>query len=261
MPTIHSDLLSRLASNIRTLRKQRGMTREELAASTDIDAQMIKRIESGRANPALVVLSRLATALTMSLSLLVGGAVAGTAEADPFDAETVGETLTLLRKERRLSQRALARGAGLQLLTLRKYESGETDPRIAAFELIAGALEIEPVELVREIERRQQHATNLQWGNATIVAPGVRQRVLASGERSELWEWRFEGRASAEATTPSGIVEEVATAIRGDLILTIDGEAHALRRGGSLTIATKQQWRVANDRDTTARLLRFQVRI
>jgi len=242
------------------IREQRGLSREDLAASTDVDMQMIKRIESGRANPALVVLSRLAGAMTISLSLLVGGAAAELAEPEPFESETVGETLVLLRKEKRLSQRALSHLTGLRMATLRRYESGETDPRLRATELIAHALEIEPVELVRQIERRQLHS-NLSWRNSTMVAPGVEQRILTSGERSELWEWRFDGRASAETVTPAGIAEEIATAIRGDLVVTVEGVAQVLRRGGSITIVTKQPWQIANGRNTTARLLRFQVRI
>lgn len=262
MLRIKSDLLSRVAANIRSSREQRGLSREQLAASTDLDAQMIKRIESGRANPALVVLSRLATAMTMSVSLLVGGAAAEAAytEAEPFESGTVGETLTLLRKEKALSQRALAQLTGLRMSTLRRYETGETDPRIGATELIARAFEIEPVELVRQIEARQQHASQL-WRGATTVSPGVEQRILTSGERSELWEWRFEGRAIAQTSTPAGIAEETVTAIRGDLSVTVEGVAHQLRRGASLTIATKQPWQIANDRDTLARLLRFQVKI
>lgn len=260
MPTIHSDLLSLLATNLRALRNERGLSRDDLAATTDVDPQIIKRIESGRANPALVVLSRLAAALTISLSLLIGGAAAEALEPETLESETVGETLGLLRKERLLSQRALAQRTGLRMATLRGYESGETDLRLGAVELIARALELEPTELVRQIERRQLHA-NASWSGATTVAPGVEQRMLASGARSELWEWRLDGRASAQTLTPPGVVEEVATAMRGDLVITIDGADHPLRRGASLTIATKQPWRIANDRDTTARLLRFQVRV
>ncbi|HJQ40082.1 MAG TPA: helix-turn-helix domain-containing protein [Thermoanaerobaculia bacterium] len=260
MATIHSELLAHIATNVRTIREQRGLSREQLAASTDLDTQMIKRIESGRANPALTVLSRLAAAMAISLSLIVGGADAETIEAETIEPETVGETLVLLRKEKHMSQRRLAQRTGLRMATLRRYESGETDPRIEAAELIARALEIEPVELVRQIEQRQLH-TNPDWRRSTIVAPGVEQRILTNGERSELWEWRFEGNATAETTTPAGIAEEVATAIRGDLVVTIDGAAQTLSRGASVTIVTKKPWQIANDRNTLARLLRFQVRI
>ena len=258
MTKIKSRLLPLVAANVRASREQRGLSREQLAASTDVDAQMIKRIESGRANPALVVLSRLAAAMTISLSLLVGGAAAEAAE--PLDSETVGETLVLLRKGKHLSQRSLAQLAGLRASTLRRYESGETDPRLEGAELLARALEIEPTELLQQIEQRQLHA-DPSSRTSMIIAPGVEQRVLATSERSELWEWRFAGRATAQTKTPPGIAEEIATAIRGDLVVTVDGEERMLRRGGSMTIATKQPWQIANSRTTTARLLRFQVRI
>ncbi|PYQ30384.1 MAG: hypothetical protein DMF56_06110 [Acidobacteria bacterium] len=258
MTKIKSGLLPVVAANVRASREQRGLSREQLAAATDIDAQMIKRIESGRANPALVVLSRLAAAMTISLSLLVGGAAAEAAE--PLDSETVGETIVLLRKGRHLSQRSLAQLAGLRASTLRRYESGETDPRLEGAELLARALEIEPTELLQQIEQRQLHA-DPSSRTSMIIAPGVEQRVLASSERSELWEWRFAGRATAQTKTPPGIAEEIATAIRGDLVVTVDGEERMLRRGGSMTIATKQPWQIANSRTTTARLLRFQVKI
>ena len=258
MTKIKSELLTRVATNVRATREERGLSREQLAASTDVDPQMIKRIESGRANPALVVLSRLAAAMTISLSLLAGGAAA--AAAEPFDSETVGETIVLLRKGKHLSQRSLAQLTVLRTATLRRYESGETDPRLEGAELIARALKMEPTELVQQIEQRQLHA-DPSSRTLMIVTPGVEQRVIESGERSELWEWRFAGRATAQTTTPAGITEEIATAIRGDLVVTVDGVERMLRRGGSMTIATKQPWQIANTRTTTARLLRFQVRV
>ncbi|HUR82441.1 MAG TPA: helix-turn-helix transcriptional regulator, partial [Thermoanaerobaculia bacterium] len=127
MSASETSLLERIARNLRALRESHGLTREQLAAATSVDAQMIKRIEAGRANPALVVLSRLAAAMTISLSVMLA-ADAGASEltfvtdreTEAFEAEEVGETLGALRRRQNVSQRELARIVDLRTSTIHR---------------------------------------------------------------------------------------------------------------------------------------------
>lgn len=52
------------------LREQRGMTREQLAESTEVDLAMIEQIEHGEASPSLDTLRQLARGLDLLLSEL-----------------------------------------------------------------------------------------------------------------------------------------------------------------------------------------------
>lgn len=258
MPT--PDLLQAIATNLRRLRAERGVTREQLGATAEVDPQLIKRIEGGRANPALVVLSRLASALMISASLVLSGGDLVATEGqpagvvEPFEGDAVGETLTSLRKQRHLSRRALAQMAEVQAVTLANYETAATDARILAIEPIATALGMEAAEFVRAVELRQrQLGAGRGWQSP---ATGVVFRTVASGETSRLWEWRLAPQTSYEEEAPAG-VEEIATAIRGRVRVELGGEVHHLHRGSSIVLPPGARPRFANAGTSTARLLRY----
>jgi len=62
-----------LGENIRRARKVRGWTQKELAERVESDASYMNRIETGKANPSIAVLARIAEALEVSLDALVKG--------------------------------------------------------------------------------------------------------------------------------------------------------------------------------------------
>lgn len=266
MSASETSLLERIARNLRALRESHGLTREQLAATTNVDAQMIKRIEAGRANPALVVLSRLAAAMTISLSVMLA-ADAGASEltfvtdreTEAFEAEEVGETLGALRRRQNVSQRELARIVDLRTSTIHRYESGETDPRVLEIEPIARALHVDPIDLVRFIEQRhlQRELATTEWREP---APGVQCRIVSSGERSQVWEWRLAPGAEIEEAPLIGIAEDVVTMVRGRVRVAVDEQTHDLHGGATVNLPTDRARRFTNASRSTARLLRFQVR-
>jgi transcriptional regulator with XRE-family HTH domain len=260
------DLLSRLATNLRESRRQRGVTREQLGTTAEVDPQLIKRIENGRANPALVVLSRLASALMISLSLMLSADIAAEplllnakAESEPFESEAVGETISSLRHSRHLSRRGLARMIELRPLTLSRYESATTDARILAIEPLARALGVGTREFVEAVELRQRQAERSGAG-WHAPAEGVQCRLITDGVRSQLWEWRLAAGTTFVDQPTIGAVEEIATAIRGVVTVEAGESMHRLRRGGSVTLPVDRARSFTNEGASTARLLRFQVR-
>jgi transcriptional regulator with XRE-family HTH domain len=258
-----NDLLQSLAGNLRALRDRRGISREQLAATAEVDPQMIKRIENGRANPALVVLSRLASALMISVSLMVGDITADVArientETSAFESETVGETIATLRKHKHLSRRALAKMADLRAITLSRYESAAADARLLSVDPLARALGVAPIDFIRAIELRQREVDRSRLGWSTPAA-GVQCRIVAAGDASQLWEWRIAPGVSFTDAPGLTATEEIATAIRGDVRVDVAGESHRLRRGGSLAVPAGTEIVIANAGASTARLLRFQV--
>ncbi|ADG89469.1 transcriptional regulator [Thermobispora bispora] len=60
-----------IAANVRSLRGQRGMTLDELAARSKVSRGMLIQIEQGRTNPSINTLNRIAEALGVSIGRLV----------------------------------------------------------------------------------------------------------------------------------------------------------------------------------------------
>ncbi|ANW05379.1 DNA-binding protein [Bradyrhizobium icense] len=57
--------------NVRRLRRQRGFTQEQLAFEAELDLTYIGGIERGKRNPSLLVMARIAEALSVSLPKLL----------------------------------------------------------------------------------------------------------------------------------------------------------------------------------------------
>ena len=64
------DINARIASRVRTLRADRGMTLDALAAQCDVSRSMISLVERGESSPTAVVLEKIAWGLGVSLATL-----------------------------------------------------------------------------------------------------------------------------------------------------------------------------------------------
>jgi transcriptional regulator with XRE-family HTH domain len=60
-----------LARNVSRLRRQKGLTQEELAFEAKIDLTYMGGIERGKRNPSLLVMARIAKALSVPLPKLL----------------------------------------------------------------------------------------------------------------------------------------------------------------------------------------------
>lgn len=60
-----------LGKNVRRLRQQKGLTQEQLAFEAEIDLTYVGGIERGKRNPSLLVMARIADALSVSLPSLL----------------------------------------------------------------------------------------------------------------------------------------------------------------------------------------------
>jgi transcriptional regulator with XRE-family HTH domain len=63
-----------VGENVRRLRLSRGLTQEQLAFEAKIDLTYVGGIERGRRNPSLLVMARIAAALGVAPSALLGTA-------------------------------------------------------------------------------------------------------------------------------------------------------------------------------------------
>ena len=70
-PSCMQDWAAVLGTNVRRLRRQKGMTQEKLAFEAEIDLTYVGGIERGRRNPSLLVMARIARALAVPLPKLL----------------------------------------------------------------------------------------------------------------------------------------------------------------------------------------------
>ncbi len=65
------DFLKKIGENIVRLRNKRGLRQIDLAIELNIDDSSLRRIESGRTNPTIITLKRIADVLEVNLSEIV----------------------------------------------------------------------------------------------------------------------------------------------------------------------------------------------
>ena len=63
---------------------------------------------------------------------------------------TVGEKIREIRKNANLTQKDLARLSGIAVITIRKYENNERNPKKEQIEKIAKALKVTSFEITKE---------------------------------------------------------------------------------------------------------------
>lgn len=68
---VMQDWRATLGKNVRRLRRKKGLTQEELAFEAEIDLTYVGGIERGKRNPSLMVMARIAKALSVSLPRLL----------------------------------------------------------------------------------------------------------------------------------------------------------------------------------------------
>ncbi len=70
-PPAMQDWRTILGKNVRRLRQKRGLTQEQLAFEAEIDLTYVGGIERGKRNPSLLVMARIAGALSVPLRKLL----------------------------------------------------------------------------------------------------------------------------------------------------------------------------------------------
>lgn len=169
----------------------------------------------------------------------------------------VGSRLRMLRDERGVSMRALARQSGLSANALSMIERGLTSPSISTLYKLANALEIPITAFFRQEPPRNK-----------IVFCKASERVRVPFLRG-LWEGlggeAFSGRMepfmltleSGGSSGPHGMVHtghEFVFCLRGSLEYQVDDQHFVLQAGDSLIFAARllHRWRNAGNTVTNA---------
>jgi len=121
-----------LGQKIRDFRKERGITLTDLAGRLDISPSYLSAMERNIRNPSVPMLKKISEELNISVVYLVG---------DADDAVTA-EKLRFIRESRGLSAEDLAEISDLPVITLQKFEKGESAPGLEDLKKLSTALNV-----------------------------------------------------------------------------------------------------------------------
>lgn len=175
---------------------------------------------------------------------------------DPFGKEAVsidvGQRLRVLRDERGISMRALARRSGLSANALSMIERGLTSPSVSTLNKLATALEVPITAFFRQEPVREQVV--FRKGSERSRMPFMRGLIEGLGGEN------FAGRVEAFLLTldsggssgPHGMIHtghELVFCIRGALAYEVDGKHYSLEAGDCLIFAAQlvHRWRNSSD--------------
>ena len=158
----------RFAANLRRLRDEADLSQEELAFRAAIHRTQVSLLEGGRRMPRVETLVKLAGSLGATPNDLLDGSTGSRSRPSPAAwssrlrkaarmpereralavAERFGQNLRRVRKREDLSQEQLARRASLHRTEIGKLENTERVCRIDTLIRLAGAMAVEPAELL-----------------------------------------------------------------------------------------------------------------
>jgi transcriptional regulator with XRE-family HTH domain len=173
---------------------------------------------------------------------------------DP-DSVNVGQRLRILRKQRDISMRELARRSGLSANALSMIERGLTSPSVSTLSKLSGALEVPITSLFREAQERHD-----------VVFCPASERSKAPFDHGR-WEGlggeRFSGRMEAFVLTlesgassgPHGILhtgQEFVFCLEGVVEYDVEERRFLLHSGDTLMFAASMGHRWRNPGKTEA---------
>lgn len=199
----------------------------------------------------------------MSDAILISGETApAPAPSDAGAALSIGPRVRALRDAMGLSLRDLAQRSGVSAPMLSQVERSETSPTLQVAAKIATGLDLRLSQLLRldeggavTVVRAGQRRTGGGSGGHTfeVLTPGLPgQRLELS--RHELAPGAVTGGPGDPPMHEPGS-REIALVDRGDVILEIDGEHHALGPGDTVTFDADLAHRFSNPGRTPAVLL------
>jgi XRE family transcriptional regulator, aerobic/anaerobic benzoate catabolism transcriptional regulator len=149
---IEEGFLAGLGRRVRAFRNRRGMTRKMLAAEADVSERHLAQLEAGDGNISVLLLQRIATALSISIGELFADASAGERDAsailqrlERMPAARRREILARIQSE--IEGDGKARDGRIALIGLRGAGKSTLGARLAA------DLNVPFIELDREIEK------------------------------------------------------------------------------------------------------------
>lgn len=158
----NSNFRETIGMNIKTVRKSRKMTQEQLAQKIGKHESSIRKYEKGLTDIPNEVIIKIADVLEVSPAELLSvdeweskfNSYKNLADysTEELLAEierrcvkmTIGQNIKVIRKEKGITQKKLSELTGLAEITIRQYEADKFTPKIQQVEKIASALNVKP---------------------------------------------------------------------------------------------------------------------
>jgi transcriptional regulator with XRE-family HTH domain len=170
-------------------------------------------------------------------------------------ALAVGSRLKSVREQAGLSQRELAKRAGVTNATISLIEQDSHAPSLASLHRILNAIPISMAEFFALPASRQNALFYKKADLAVVTRGGADLRVLGSERRDKKLQLFYERYAPGADTGAEAIVhngETAAVVIQGTVELEVSGERHRIEAGGGFQLFGKQPYRLFNVGKQTA---------
>lgn len=178
-------------------------------------------------------------------------------EANSVD---VGQRLRILREEREVSMRSLARRSGLSANALSMIERGLTSPSVSTLTKLANALEVPIMAFFRQEPQRQRVVFCKAAERSHLPFP----KGLWEGLGGEYFTGHMEAFVltleAGGSSGPHGMIHtghEFIFCLRGQLEYEVDGQNYLLEPGDSLIFAARinHRWRNSGSKVANAILV------
>ncbi|HVO03996.1 MAG TPA: helix-turn-helix domain-containing protein [Candidatus Cybelea sp.] len=161
----------------------------------------------------------------------------------------VGARLRSVREQAGLSQRELAKRAGVTNATISLIEQDSHAPSLASLHRILNAIPISMAEFFALPVSRQNALFYAEEDLVVVTRGGADLRVLGSERRDKKLQLFFERYAPGADTGEEMIVhngETAAVIVQGTVELEVNGERHRINAGGGFQLFGKQPYRLFN---------------
>ena len=170
-------------------------------------------------------------------------------------ALAVGSRLRSVREQAGMSQRELAKRAGVTNATISLIEQDSHAPSLASLHRILNAIPISMAEFFALPVSRQNALFYKKSDLAVVTRGGADLRVLGSERRDKKLQLFYERYAPGADTGEEAIVhngETAAVVIQGTVELEVSGQRHRIEAGGGFQLFAKQPYRLFNVGKQTA---------
>jgi transcriptional regulator with XRE-family HTH domain len=175
-----------------------------------------------------------------------------------MDSVDIGARLAQVRKRAGLSQRALAKKAGITNSTISLIEGNNTNPSVGALKRVLDAIPIGlaeffamDIENAQTFVHRSRDLVEIGKGKVSYLQVG---RTMAGKKLQMLWECYQPGSDTGRVPL-SHDGEECGLVISGQLEVTVDGERHILSEGDAYSFESSRSHRFRCIGDEPARVV------
>ena len=127
----------KVGENIRKLRKEKGLTQQELADKCGLSKNGLWNYENENREPTIKTLENISKALNVTVNDLISGNV----------TTDIGYTIKKLRRRKGMTQEELANKSNISVRTIANYESGKRKPNLEMIIKICNGLNIQLTSL------------------------------------------------------------------------------------------------------------------